>query len=149
MMSRSARCAVWFCLLCACRGTPTKAPQPQGAPTKPPPEEYALFYPTTVQARSVKLILHERWRAQVKLEGIRVEELGPRRVRARGEPKLTLRKLTIEASESIEVTYLANRRTLHLMALDVKRFEQLRGYKQATVNVAMVTVADDQVTFLQ
>ncbi len=147
-MSRSARRAVWLCLLCACQGKPSGAPQPQAAATKPPPEEFVLFYPTTVQARSAKLLLHERWRAEVKLEGIRVEDVGPRRVRARGEPTLTLRKLRIEARESIDVTYLADLRTLHLTALDVKRFEQLRGYKQATVDVAMVTVSDDQVTFL-
>ena len=147
-MSRSVRRAVWLCLLCACQGRPAGSPQPQAAPTKPPPEEYALFYPTTVQARAAKLILHERWRAEVKLEGIRVEDVGPRRVRARGEPTLTLRNLRIEARESIDVTYLADRRTLHLTALDVKRFEQVRGYRQATVDVAMVTVSDDQVTFL-
>ena len=147
-MSRGSRRALWLFLLCACQGKPGGTTQPQDAPTKPPPEEYALFYPTTVKARAAKLLLHERWRAEVKLEGIRVEDVGPRRVRARGEPTLTLRKLRIEARESIDVTYLADRRTLHLTALDVERFEQLRGYKQATVDVAMVTVSDDQVTFL-
>jgi len=127
-------------LLLGC-GT-TRPAAPEG------PDATALALETLVQARQAKLVLCERWRGETKVEAIRVEDEAPGTQVARGSVVVTVRGLRIEAEE-VRLTWLSEGEDLVLWAEDVKLFRQRRGQPYETRGLAMLTMANDQVSFFQ
>jgi hypothetical protein len=103
---------------------------------------------TLVQARKAKLVLCARWRDEAKVEAIRVEDDAPGTEIARGSAIVTIRGLRIEAEE-VRITWLSEGEDLVLWAEEVKLFRQRRGQPYETTNIAMLTMANDQVSFFQ
>jgi hypothetical protein len=128
-------------LLLACGST--RPPEPQG------PDGKALAMETLVQARSTEVVLSVRWRAKAKVQAIRVEEEAPGIQLARGSAIVTIEGLRIEADE-VKLRWLAEAdENLLLYAKDVKLFRQRRGQPYETKDIAMLTMANDQVSFFQ
>ncbi len=120
----------------------TRPAEPQG------PDASALAMETLVQARKAKLVLSTRWRAEAKVEAIRVEDEGPLAQVARGSAVVTIRGLRIEAEE-VRLTWLPEGEDLVLSASEVKLFRQRRGQPYETKDIALLTMANDQVSFFQ
>lgn len=127
-------------LLLGCAST--RPPEPQG------PDAEALAMETLVQARKAKLVLCARWRAEAKVEAIRVEDEAPGTQVARGSVVVTIQGLRVEAEE-VRITWLPEGEDLVLWAEDVKLFRQRRGQPYETKGIAMLTMANDQVSFFQ
>ena len=103
---------------------------------------------TFVKAERARLILAERWRTEAELEGVRVERAGDVET-ARGGAVLRLKALRVEARE-IEVKWIADYEDVMLFAEKVELFRQQRGERPyGTENVAVLSLANDKVSFLQ
>jgi len=104
---------------------------------------------TLVQARHVEIVLSERWRKKAKVEAIRVEEDPPGTEVARGSVVVTIEGLRVEADE-VKIRWLPEAEDNVLVhAKDVKLFRQRRAQPYETSNLAMLTMANDQVSFFQ
>jgi hypothetical protein len=102
-----------------------------------------------VKAEKVRMLLSERWKGEARLEGVRVEPSGGERTVARGDARLQVGRLLVEARE-IEVKWLADYEDVLLYAERVELFRQQRGERPyGTENVAVVSMANDKVSFLQ
>lgn len=123
-----------------CGSTPPK--EPLG------PDAKALEMETLVQARAARIVLSARWRTATKVEGIGVEESVPGTQVARGSAVFAIQGLRVEAGE-IRVTWLPETDTLLVSATDVQLFRQRRGQPYETRDLAMLTMANDQVSFFQ
>jgi hypothetical protein len=127
-------------LLVACGST--RPPEPLG------PDASALAMETLVQAKQAKLVLSERWRSRAKVEAIRVQDEGPGAQVARGGAVVTIEKLRVEAEE-IRLTWLSEGDDLLVWAEEVKLFRQRRAQPYETKDIAMLTMANDKVSFFQ
>jgi hypothetical protein len=127
-------------LLAGCGST--RPPEPKG------PDAAALAMETLVQAQRAKLVLAARWRAAAKVEAIRVEDEAPGAQVARGSVVVTIEGLRVEAEE-VRLTWLPESEDLLLWAEGVKLFRQRRGQPYETKDIAMLTMANDQVSFFQ
>jgi len=115
----------------------------------PAPDAKALAMETLVQARHAEIILSVRWRKQAKVEAIRVEEDPPGTQIARGSVVVTIRGLRVEADE-VKIVWLPEAEdNLLVHARNVKLFRQSRSQPYETSNLAMLTMANDQVSFFQ
>jgi hypothetical protein len=141
------RALVLACLACGCTaaGGATEPDEPQ----LPRPDESALEIETEVRARFVELILSDRWREELTIEGINVERPSEDRLQARGSVVLTLKNLRVEASDTLEVRFLPDHEDLLLHAKQVALFRQHKGYGHRTENVAAATMANEHVSFWQ
>ncbi len=120
----------------------TRPAEPEG------PDAKALAMETLVQARQAKLVLSSRWRAEAKVEAIRVKDEAPGTQVASGSVVVTIRGLRVEVDE-MRLTWLLEGEDLLLWAEDVKLFRQRRGQPYETTDIAMLTMANDQVSFFQ
>ncbi|MHC4223884.1 MAG: hypothetical protein ACYSX0_19930 [Planctomycetota bacterium] len=116
-------------------------------PERVPPDEKALKIETIVKARTGRLVLSERWRKEMKVEAIRVEEPSRDTLRARGSVVLDLRNLHVELADTLEVTFLPDHENLLFYAEEVALFRQQRGLGHKTENVSAITMANDQVSY--
>jgi hypothetical protein len=127
-------------VIAGCAAAPPKEP--------PGPDAKALAMETLVQARAARVVLSLRWRAKAKVEGIRVDEGPPGTQVARGGAVVQVEKLRVEAEE-ISVTWLnEEHQDLVLSASDVKLFRQRRAQPYEITHIAMLTMANDQMSFL-
>ena len=112
------------------------------------PDASALALETLVQARQAKIVLSSRWRGKAKVEAVRVDDEGPGAQVARGGAVVTIEGLRVEADE-VRLTWLSEGEDLLLWAEDVKLFRQRRGQPYETKDIAMLTMANDRVSFFQ
>ncbi len=104
---------------------------------------------TLLQARTAEIILSVRWRRMAKIEGIRVEEKEAGVEVARGSAVVAIRGLRVEAEE-VTVKWLSeDKDTLLVHGRDVNLFRQVRGQPYETKDLAMLTMANDQVSFFR
>lgn len=104
---------------------------------------------TLVQARRVEIILSVRWRKKAKVEAIRVEEDPPGTQMARGSVVVTIERLRVEADE-VKLKWLSEGDDNVLVhARDVKLFRQVRAQPYESRDLAMMTMANDQVSFFK
>lgn len=104
---------------------------------------------TLLQARTAEIILSVRWRKMAKIEGIRVEEKEAGVVVARGSTVVVIRGLRVEAEE-VTVKWLPEAEDNVLVhGREVKLFRQVRGQPYETKDLAMLTMANDQVSFFR
>jgi hypothetical protein len=141
------RTLVLVCLACGC--TAGGASTDPAESELPRPDESALQIETVVSARVVELILSDRWRDRVEVEGISVERPSANLLRARGSVVFRLEKLRVEASDTLEVKFLPDHEDLLLHARQVALFRQQKGYGHRTENVAAATMANEHVSFWQ
>jgi hypothetical protein len=120
----------------------TRAPELQG------PDASALAMETLVQARQAKLVLASRWRSRATVQAIQVEDEGPGGQIARGSAVVVIEGLRIEAEE-VRLTWLPEGEDLLVWAEEVKLFRQRRGQPYETKDIAMLTMANDRVSFFQ
>jgi hypothetical protein len=131
------------CLLLGCGSAPKAPKEPPG------PDATSLAMETLVQARSAEIILSVRWRKMAKVEGIRVDETEPLTQVARGSVVVVIQGLRVEADE-VKVKWLPEAEDNVLVhARDVKLFRQVRGQPYEMKGLAMLTMANDQVSFFQ
>ena len=111
------------------------------------PDVKALAIATTVEARTVEVILAARWRDEIKLssDGRSMPEAGV--VLATGNATLRLRGLTVNASESIKLKFQTDpgHEDLFLWAKAVKRFERKVAYGHRIEDASMVTMSNHEV----
>ncbi len=113
------------------------------------PDAMALAIETKVVAREVRIVLSDRWRGEGKVAGLHLERPDSSTILARGRATYALRGLSVEASELLSLTFLADHENILVHAREVKRFAQVKGYGHRTEDAAMVTMANDQVSIFQ
>ena len=136
-------------LLAACATAPEEptAPGNEDEPTTGP-DAAALAIPTLMKARTASLRISERWRDEVKLEGIQIERPDDMTMIARGSAVVVVRQLRVEASEEIEIKFLSRQNdTVLLHGREVVLFQQKKGYVQRTENLSAVTMANEEVRY--
>jgi len=102
-----------------------------------------------VQARRAEIILSVRWRKIAKVEAIRIDEEAPGTQVARGSVVVVIQGLRVEADE-VKIKWLPEAEDNVLVhARDVKRFRQVRAQPYETSDLAMLTMANDQVSFFR
>ena len=111
--------------------------------------EYAGWDPAEAWARTVELVLSDRWRDELEVEAIRVDRPDAGRLEARGSVVLRLLNLRVEAADSLEVKFLPDHEDVLLHAREVALFSQHKGYGHRTENVAAATMANEHVSFWQ
>lgn len=102
-----------------------------------------------MKARRAEVILSVRWRKMAKAEGIRVDESTPGTQVVRGSAVVVIDHFRVEADEVTVKWQAEAHNDLLVCAWEVTRFRQVRGQPYETNDVAMVTMANDQVTFLR
>ena len=134
-------------LLCACAAGPKYRDDPAVAAR---PDTKALGIKTIVRARSVVLVLSQRWNGEMKLQSRRRETPRAGVVHATGQAVLDLRELHVEADE-IEVRFMPDpeHEDVLLHARDVKVFQQHVRYGHRTENADLVTMANDKVNIFK
>lgn len=104
---------------------------------------------TLLRARRAEVILSVRWRKMAKVEGIRIDEQTPGTQVARGSVVVAIEGLRVEADE-VTVKWLSEAEDNVLVhAREVTLFRQMRAQPYETKNLAMLTMANDQVNFFQ
>jgi hypothetical protein len=104
---------------------------------------------TLLKARTAEIILSARWRKMAKVEGIRVEEKEPATQIARGSAVVVIQGLRVEADE-VKVKWLPEAEDNVLVhAREVTLFRQVRGQPYETRDLAMLTMANDRVSFFR
>ncbi|HEX5137362.1 MAG TPA: hypothetical protein VFY93_10335 [Planctomycetota bacterium] len=102
-----------------------------------------------MKARAAEIILSVRWRKMAKVEGIRVDESTPGTQVVRGSAVVVIDHLRVEADE-VTVKWLPEAEdNLLVHARGVTLFRQIRGQPYETKDLAMVTMANDQVSFFR
>ena len=142
-------------LLAGCAGGSSGSGQAGKKEEQPPdpPDLRALDKETVCKARSARLVLSSRWRRQARIEAgretVRETDVGVE-VTLEGNVVFTLRKLRIEASESLRVTWLGpTHDNILLHARDVELFKQVVLFGHRAENVSAATMANDTVSFFQ
>lgn len=140
------RLAISAVLLGACASPPEVDPVEAARP-----DVKALAIPTTVEARTVEIILAARWRDELKLSAARRTMPEPGVLLATGNATLQLRGLSVKASKSIKLKFQTDpgHEDLFLWAKVVKRFERRVGYGHRVEDASMVTMSNHEVMVLE
>ena len=134
--------AILLAVVAACGTTPEKPPEK--VPTRP--DERALAIPTVLRAATVQVTLGDHWREQIELKGISVDRTNPAEWIARGGPEFRLGKFDIKASDEIRVSFLTEHEHIVVYARNVEILTRRKGFTHRQENVALATIADEQLS---
>ena len=144
---------LFLLLAAACGSTAPGEREPREAEPPTPPDARALDHETLVKARTVRIVISERWRDRVKLEALRTESGtrdGVPQTLAQGASVLRIGNLRVETTERLEIRWMEKAHDNFLLhARDVEVFSRKEGYDNRTENVAAATMANETVHFFQ